>query len=266
MALDPWRLGAEWSHLREGQALFDTRFTEERFRTYHAMLVRAGPTSAAEVMDGFRVRVTHMGPPLSFEEGDSRATWQLSNTVYLGSFSGPTFDDERYLRLSEEMRRVENRAASTSREAYSLANMGDDDDPNNPGETVEVPHRSCASLVEGCYNKAGVNLVDKPSLPRYSVAEIHEVFSPHDAQGAPILDEKKLRWMLQRRGLAKDREPWPLLLPAYQMCAFQKDDATRPHQAEKTDHPFRTSPPPANAGTGAPAPPTAPSPPPATGT
>ncbi len=190
-------------------------------------------------MDGFRVRVTHMRPPIAFSEGDPLAVCELSESVYLGSFTGPTFDDERYLRLSEEMRRIEHRAASTRGGTYSLANMGDDEDPNNPGETVEVPHRSCASLVEGCYNKAGVSLVDTQNLPRYSVAEIHGTFCPCDTQGMPIYEEQQLRRLLPKRGLALDREPWPLLLPAFQMHAFQKDDATQPHRAEKTDHPFR---------------------------
>lgn len=261
MALNPWRPETGWPHLCEGQALYDIRFIAGNFRTHHAMLVRAGPAGAAKVMDGFRVRVTHMGPPMFFSEGDSQATWPLSDTVYLGSFSGPAFDGERYLRLSEEMRRVENRAASTSRRAYSLANLGDDDDPNNPGETVEVPYRSCASLVEGCYNRAGVTLVDKSNLPPYSITEIQAEFCPHDTHGTPIYGKDHLRRMLPKLGLALDREPWPLLLPAYQMHAFQKGDATRPHRAEKTDHPFRPPSLPAPTEDSAPTPPTAPLPP-----
>lgn len=237
MALEQWQPGA-WHNLQEGQALFDTTVEGRPLQTYHAMLVSAQRGEALTAAEGPCVRVTHMMPPLVFGERPE-ATWPVSTKTYQGYL--PEFEEENYRRVSDAMRDVEGRAATAegNDNHYSLASFGVDvPDPNNPGQFLDAPHCSCASLVQSCYQKAGVTLVRRESLPNYTAAEILEQFCRRDPTGQPELSEKIVRRQLGKWGLPKDEESWPLLLPAQQMRAFQKQTHELPHQANKGDHPF----------------------------
>lgn len=212
--------------VRLGYALFHTRIFPELPATYHAMLVASETIDATR---GFRVRIADMGPPLRF--GDEPTERRLHGQDYYVGWLNE-LDDEDYQQVLAAAHSLRGRPPSAQGMAgsYWLGTHGVEiTDPNDEDGTFATPHCSCASLVEWCFSKAGRDLVQESTLPLYSAEEINTTFCPY----LPNVDEVREQLAIWGLGGAG---PWPLLLPAQQMKAFQNGC---PYRASKGDHPWK---------------------------
>lgn len=225
MALHRWDTDYPIS-VRMGHALFDTRTFPGAPSTYHVMLVASNTVDSTR---GFRVRIADMAPPLRF--GDEPTERRLHGTSYYVGWSNDLNDeDSRQVLAAAYSLRGRPPSADGSTGIYWLATHGVQvTDPNDDSGSISTPHCSCASLVEWCYSKVGLDLVHEDSLPTYSVEDIHATFCPYHSSLDEVRKQLKI-WGLDGAG------PWPLLLPAQQMMAFRNGC---PRDALKDDHPWK---------------------------
>jgi hypothetical protein len=85
-------------------------------------------------------------------------------------------------------------------------------------------------FVEWCFQRADIDLVAAETLPAYDEGELKERFCSE-------IELEEFRAQLREMGLTGE-SPWQILLPAYQMKAFQKPRERLPHTGMKTDHPW----------------------------
>lgn len=228
MALHKWNQEHP-PDLRAGYALFSTRLVPLLPRTYHAMLF------VEHVVNphlGTQVRICDMAPPMHF--GGPREVHRLTQQSYAGSFEDLSREEHRQALGAALQIRWRAPSAQDFNESceYCLSTHGVEiDDPNDDGASILRVRCSCSSLVEWCYGRIGVDLVRADTLPMYSEEELHAKFYPES-------DDDSLKNQLQSYGLT-GAGPWPVLLPAYQMKAFQKQTTTQlPYDGVATDHPW----------------------------
>jgi hypothetical protein len=187
------------------------------------MLVAPGDGSAA-------LRIFHMGPPLETDSlsetlPSTARLWQARfSQVSPEELSGVVREAEQFV---ERLSVRDGGRQAVAR--YSLAGHGvTEADPLEAGSAVCL-RTSCATFVEHCYAKIEVDLVDETSLPLTSREELEARLE---------LDPRMAHFM--RSYLQELSWPCRVLLPAYQLRAFEKNDRNRPHRASLTDHPFPT--------------------------
>ena len=225
MPLQVWELNRPVA-LRVGYAIFDTRRP-----TYHAMLV-AAESLVHSAAGTAQVPICDMAPPLRW--GDSpRARHRLSSHSYVAWLEELSGDDYDRICAAAESLRARPPSASGEPGVYWLGTHGvefadaNDDEAESPPQPA---HCSCASLVEWCYETVGVDLVAAATLPQFSLEEIRLLFCPTVSPNE--VADHLATWGLDGPG------PWPLLLPAQQMHAFQQPLAALPYHAVPDDHPF----------------------------
>lgn len=206
-------------HPKLGDALFDTQS-----RWYHTMLVV--DQDEATLRSGETVRVAHMRPPLDLNAPLDKPLRVEHHR--LGTFD--EIDDDDRNNVADYVKgieiRLQSRAASI--EDYSLSYHGIEEEVNAPGSGT-ILRASCASFLEDAYQSIRVDLVDEGSVPTVSFEELCNTL-----RISPRLEQRpgsKLRELRQAL-------PAPVLLPAYQMRAFEKPFEELPHQADRTDHPY----------------------------
>ncbi len=221
----------EWPALRRGYAAYWTRDPQ-----YHAMIVAETRASSDQ---GLLVKVFHMGPPMA-SEGTGGHPHKLTERSWIGWI--PDWDASGHDRVCAEISMVEQKIPPTPAgrnrwHHYDLGAHGVEEfDANDPGEAV-VTRCSCASLVEHCYEMAGRDLVNEEHVPELTMLdELIDVLARNrDARVKELIRQKFLEFEEEAgRPIAK----WPcrVLLPAYQMRAFQEE--SYPRKPSMTDHPF----------------------------
>jgi hypothetical protein len=219
MSIDQWSTNS-CPEPRLGYAIYYTG----GLPCYHAMIAASGVS--LNPMTGTEVRVSHMGPPL---EISGNRVQTLSDNHWIGSFPELTADD--YSEIRSELVRIEQRMPPNPglSSRYDLGVHGiAGDDPNDAGEAV-VFHCSCASLVEHCYQQVDVDLVEEGSIPEVTQDELATVLK---------VPSRGIDLMLRKLNTVSTHWPCKVLLPAYQMRAFEKGRVNTPHQANLGDHPF----------------------------
>jgi len=223
MALDRFQTMAPWQDFCEGQVLFDVR----NGPPYHAAVVIN--TDNYDLDDGRgQVGLAHMmRGGLLYNHPLHLLT--LSPSVYRGYFG--ELDVPFYKTVIEYLDRLKGRADSLRIDAeYWLASHGVDEisipDPDEPRESLPVLRCSCASFVEWCYSQAGTDLVKAGTERAYGFDEVNTLFNPH-SRPEEEFRAKIASWGLEGEG------PWPILLPASQMRAFQKALEELPHDASE---------------------------------
>ncbi len=227
MALANWDLEAE-SPPKLGYALFDTG--ENAAASYHAMIVRDVETGSPE--SGVRVEVAHMKPPLFLRDPQMEL---LGKDHWVGWM--PERTDDEYLMLLRELERLEylaptDPAGLTGRDRFLGYDLGPhtlfEADPNDEDQHGALVRASCASFVEHCYETIEVDLVDEGSVPVVTIEELADKIGEN-----PRVMERQFRMA----GMEMDW-PCPVLLPAYQMRAFEEGLQGCPRSPSLDDHPY----------------------------
>ena len=148
----------------------------------------------------------------------------------------PELDAESAQEAVEAIRSlISDPSVSGDRGIYSLATHGIfEEDPNAPGEFIAGVRCSCASLVEWCYEQIGkdADLISEAVVPEQTAEQLWQKLmrgAPFNAEEAA---ERLVGWGLSGPG------PWRVLLPAYQMRAFQQARGILPYAPTLEDHPY----------------------------
>lgn len=216
-----------------GAVLFDITLPGEQFRSYHAMLVRLD--SSHTLRDGLvKMPVSDMtNDGLRWPEDDHWHT--MHPDCFIAWF--PELDVEETHEVIEELHRLRLDPRITDRDYYTLARHGVwKEDPNAPGNVTPGIACSCASLVEHCYESIAdpVDLVGSDQVPLVSAKELWDKVGIGEYR--PGVGK-----VLERLGLkaeSNDPQPprWPVLLPAYQMRAFDRSLSELESYVPELDH------------------------------
>lgn len=218
MAIERWSSSATIP--KPGWALFDTG--PSAARSYHAMIIRSVSTSAIE---GVKVEVAHMGPPLDLRDPEQKA---LTGDDWVGWI--PERTDEEYQMLLGELERLERQVTPNpvGNNGYDLGVHTISYSTTDGESNGVVIHASCASLLEHCYESIEVDLVDEDEVPQITIDELAQIVGKRPEVLQRVFDSMgtHVEW------------PCAVLLPAYQMRAFDAGLSSCPWKAKVTDHPF----------------------------
>jgi hypothetical protein len=229
MALERWAQGALNPKYCAGTVLFDITRPGGNFRSYHVMLVRDGITQTGS-SGKIEVPISDMtGKQIQWP--DHNAWHELHTECFAGYFPELTMEQTR--EALEELCRLRRTQTATGPEFYTLATHGIlQDDPNAPGNPGVSISCSCASLIEHCYEKSGVDLVRADRVPPITAEKLWSLVGNGTAFRGVHRD------ILARWGLVGDG-PWPVLLPAYQMRAFDAPlSSLSEYQPVPEHHPY----------------------------
>ena len=183
---------------------------------------KPSPLKSSEVS----TRIFHMAPPLEAADIDSNEGpfWKARFTeTSQADLDNVLAEAERLIKLMP----VKPAGFIGIIHQYTLSEHGiAEESPRDQGGRVPV-RASCASFVEHCYAQAGMDLVDKDSVPALERTVLYEHLK---------LSEEFVNFL---RLVTKDL-CWPcrVLLPAYQLRAFEADKPDQPRRAALTDHPY----------------------------
>jgi hypothetical protein len=221
--------GSEDRRYPPGSVLFDITLPPNYVRCYHGMIIRLPPIQR---------QADETDVPISDMTCDG-IQWPVKNVMhrlhdkcFVGVYQDESGEVAR--QVLEALRSLRTDPTATGeREVYVLASHGiRQPDPNDPSRDMPGIRCSCASLIEYCYEEAGADLVDRDQVPELTLEDLR-VLLVTDAR----ISRELLRRQLREWGLKGD-EPWKVLLPAYQMRAFEKPRSLLPYAPTAKDHPY----------------------------
>ena len=98
-------------------------------------------------------------------------------------------------------------------------------DPNAPGERIVV-NGTCSAFVEDCYEFTNNDIVREDAVPPIELSDFAELIGEKERfdKGRLSFFDSRVRW------------PCSILLPAYQMRAFE--GKKYPYSPDRQDHPY----------------------------
>lgn len=187
-------------------------------------MIHSGPVTVS-VHGGERINVIHMKPPL---QNGAEEILAPGDTHWLGTL--PELESETLESISREGLRLVQKVAPSPKAIrdYDFRLHGVEQSDPNTNDKITL-RASCSSLLEHCYETAGIDLVEEATVP--------EVMSETHLGQMIGLEEAKVRSLIQQ---LRPAVSWPcrILFPSYQMKAFEKNLAELPYEPQLSDHPY----------------------------